>query len=180
MNITWAQNPLATTIELDEREKREFWLMLKIEELKDRLIAVHVYLQEGQFFDLNKARKAVEQVDSDESLDARVNQLHSWHLEALAGSHGGDCTCDPCSCPKCIAENILGIDTIAGLKKHEANKIESAFRRGKTLSKTIEELANYAPESCWPGAEAHFERWRQEAKNAHDWLVKYRDEHFPI
>lgn len=47
------------------------------------------------------------------ALDERTNMLHESYLEDLNGWHVGDCTCVPCSCGKCHAENLVGVDTLS-------------------------------------------------------------------
>src|SRR6185369_3125953 len=59
-----------------------------------------------------------------ESLDQHVSD----YVVELAGEHSGDCVCFPCSCVKCHAESLLGVDTIPGLGKHSAYKVGAAFK----------------------------------------------------
>lgn len=76
-----------------------------------------------------------------------------WVVRGLRTEHGGDCTCIPCSCRKCWAEEYLGIDTIAGLGKHSAAKIQGAFKIGKTIDAAIDILSEekeYVKPDTWP------------------------------
>ncbi len=184
MKITYNKNPLYTTIELDEQEKKDFWNQIKIREMEDLLFDVHFHLEEGEYFDIEKARKAVNPdyylTDEKSPLEKRCDMLLETYLEELQSFHIGDCTCVAWSCMKCHAESILGIDTIKGLPKHSAYKINSAFgeKNSKTIEEAIEYLANYEPTATWEGWEQHVPRWKAEAKVAHDWLVNYKNEHF--
>jgi hypothetical protein len=194
VKITYHPNPLRTVIELDPAELENFRLKVKLAEMSDLLFDAHFHLEEGAYFDLAKARDAVDPAyylqdgDKISGLDERVELLVSTFVSDLAGTHIGDCTCFPASCTKCHAEEILGIDTIKGMGKHMGSKIFHAFEKHGTLDAVIESLENYAPErtpewvrtdpsgamwaSCLP-------RWQTEANQAAAWLRAYRDEHFP-
>ncbi len=136
--------------------------------------------------------------DDASKVDARVEELLQHYLEELKLSHIGDCTCVAMSCSKCHAESILGIDTLKPFPgKHALYKIASVFSRWNektkqhdgpevSLDEAIERLANYRPVkgSAWAGYsqesfDAHVPRWTAEAKTAHDYLVTYRNTHFP-
>lgn len=192
MKINWNKNPLHTTIDLDEHEKKELWYRIKIEEMEERLYGAHFSLQEGKYFDLERARSEVNAdfycTDDKSPLDKRCDEMLSYYLDELQAVHAGDCTCVPCSCSKCHAESLLNIDTIKGLGKHSAYKIDSAFGKDneKTLDEALQSLANYQPvrSESWlkyPQEEfdKHIPRWTQEAQAAHTWLKQYKDEHFP-
>lgn len=134
--------------------------------------------------DLWWLREAMEMDRDDDASPSWMNKLHDAYVEALRDVHVGDCTCVPCSCLKCWAESYLGIDTMPGLGKSLAYKVDAAF--GDTDERTIDEaikwLANYDPKPTspmWDGKEKLWEsclpRWRDEARQACAWLVAYRD-----
>lgn len=192
MKITYNKNPLLTTVELDEHEKKELWYRIKIKEMEELLYSAHFHLQEGKFYDVNRAKESVKAdyycTDDKSDLDKRCDELFGYFIEELMGKHAGDCTCIACTCDKCYAESLLGIDTIKGLGKHSASKIDAAFgiNNEKTLDEAIESLAHYEPvrSASWekyPQADfdKHVSRWKQEAKVAHAWLVQYKADHFP-
>lgn len=121
------------------------------------------------------------QMDHDEP--SWMNELHDDYVAALRGTHVGDCTCVPCSCLKCHAEGYLGINTIPGLGKHLAYKVNAAFGPDgeRTIDEAIEYLANYDPKPTspmWDGRlelwESCLPRWRDEASRAHAWLIEHR------
>lgn len=195
MKITYNKNPLYTTIHLDENEKKELWYKIKIAEMEELLSSADFYLNESKYFDLEKAR---EELDTDyystnnnekSNLDTRCDMLLDYYLKSLDSFHVGDCTCVACSCSKCHAESILGIDTIPGVGKHTLYKINNAF--GKDNSKTIEEAIsslekfeinpqNYQTEN-WKkigGYEQYVPRWEAENKVAYEWLIQYKQRHF--
>jgi hypothetical protein len=195
MKIIYNKNPLFTTVELDENEKKELWYKIKIIEMEDLLSEAALALEEGTHFDLKRARKAVEmnyywpENGKKSGLDKRVDQLFEYIIQALKSYHMGDCTCVACSCPKCYAESILGIDTIQGLGKHEAYKIYNAF--GKYNEKTIDEAIatlsnfeinqeNYNPEAWekFGGYEKYVSCCKTEQERAHNWLINYKNEYF--
>jgi hypothetical protein len=192
MKINWNKNPLRTTVELDEHEKKEFWYKIKIEEMEESLFAAHFSLQEDKYFDLERARKHVDAKfycvnDNERSeLDQRCDSMLECYLNELNGWHVGDCTCVACSCWKCHAESLLGIDTIKGLGKHSAYKIDSAFGKNNenTIDQALENLLNYNPvrDGEWlklPKSmfDSNLDRWRSEAKSAYNWLKKYKEDH---
>ena len=206
MKINWHPNPLKTTVELDEQEKRILWLKIKVEELEERIVAAEVELDSkhwewrakhlGKQLSLEEVIEAARRelrysftVEGEErngrNFDDRVDEILGYYLEALMGEHEGDCTCLPCTCTKCCAENALGIDTIEGLGKHPGSKIAGAFMprvKGgpeRTLDEAIEHLKNYKPVNTspnWPDADfqAHVPRWLKEAKHAYEWLLNYK------
>lgn len=190
MKITYHKNPLYSTTELDEHEKKELWYKIKIEQMDDLLFSAHFHL-EGQYFNLETAKKAVDpdyyiaEDDEISPLDKRCDDLLAYYISELQGVHLGDCTCVACSCGKCHAESLIGIDTIKGLGKHSASKIDGAFgsNNEKTIDEAIASLANYEPSppsnpEAWEklgGYEQYIPRWKAEAKQAHDWLVNYKN-----
>lgn len=163
MKIDWAENPLATVIELDESEKATFRLKVFTE-----------YAEDG---------------DDGPSEEWRREIAEHYIDGALQGSHVGDCTCIACTCSKCCAEELLGIDTIKGLGKHEAHAISRAFGSGRDINGAIEYLRAHDPDddgdnpSSWKkkdpkGWAKWVPVWREQQARALKWLIAYRDEHF--
>lgn len=156
MKIIWSPNPLRTVVKLDNADR---WA-----------------LREAMQDDLT----------SEDSEDNKwMNDLHDEYERSLCDVHVGDCTCVPCSCLKCWAEYYLGIDTIRGLNKYMAHQIENAFSGspGRTIDEAIAALADYNPKPSspmWDGRretwEAWLPKWRDDARQAHEWLVEYRAE----
>jgi hypothetical protein len=130
MKINYNKNPLYTTIDLEEYEKKELWLKIKISEMEELLSSASMYLEE-KYFNLEKARKEVDTdyyfSDDKSPIDKRCDTLLEHYLEELQSYHVGDCTCVACSCSKCQAESLLGINTMPGIGKHSAYKINGAF-----------------------------------------------------
>jgi hypothetical protein len=197
MRIAWAENPLETRVELDAADRLLLRAKLKVEYLEDRIVSAYFELTPKHTSHVDadaRVVRAAQILDIDYVLDdeARDGKTLTEWLEAqaadyeqeLLGKHVGDCTCVPCSCTKCHAENMLGVDTVRGLGKHSAYKIDSAFANGASIHEAVERLANYKPThdpaSSWPREdwEKHVPRWIEEGKRAHAWLAAYRDEHF--
>ncbi len=187
MKIIYQSNPLTTIVELDDNDREILRLKLIIENLEDRIYGAHFDLEPGDRFDAEAARRELD-VESleDEPLNERINKMLGYCLDELHGTHCGDCTCVPCSCLKCHAEYLLGIDTIKGLGKHPAHYVNSAFSEGRTtLDEAIAWLSAYKPvkNKSWEGIsqeefDRHIPRWTEEARLACEWLKNYQQKHF--
>ena len=130
MKINYNKNPLYTTVELTEEEKKELWYKIKIEILENKVFEGGYYLEDNNRFDIERARKILKleyDKDDNNTIDKQCNEMVECYIVELAYGHAGDCTCNAFSCGKCQAETLLGIDTIEGLGKHSAYKIDNAF-----------------------------------------------------
>lgn len=182
MKFTYNQNPLATVVELDERDRKDLFMALKLEHLEDQLFEAHfahegldgsktltrhdgtlIYTAEQCAADLRAAIDP-ENFCSDE-IDAEIKRKAAFYEEELKGSHGGDCTCFACSCAKCWAESMLGINTIDGLGKHGGYYVQQAFYNNGNRRTSIDEVIEVLS-----GGKA-------EVQHAVEWLKKYRDTH---
>lgn len=193
MKITYTPNPLNTIVELDEKEVELFRLKLRIELLEEAVFGAQYHLGMNPYakdtFDVEAAKRDLRY--DEEKADARVEQLLHHYLEELKLPHLGDCVCFAMSCSKCHAESLLGIDTLKPFPgKHPMHHVASAFSRWNpetkqhdrpevSLDEAIEKLASYKPSASWAGWEAHADRWAREAKSAHEYLLNYRNTHFP-
>ena len=107
------------------------------------------------------------------------------YISYIDDQHFGDCICFACSCIRCQIECMLGIDTLKGLGKHQANKVLDAFGKegNRTIDEAIESLEkdrDYVKPDNWPdsvGYEVHIPRWENERITAIAWLNKYKEEH---
>lgn len=205
MEIIYYQNPLRTRIYLNDAEKERLKLNIKIEELQERLYSVYYQLVHHNPLEVlecpNPHRNgkthlqlAQEEFEEDwfKTIDKEVEHRYKLYIDDLEnGYHMGDCTCIPCSCMKCHAESLVGIDTIAGLGKHSASKIDGLFTKVRspfdirTIDEVLELLKDYEPNPIKPESwknssqeyyESHIPRWRAEGKAAYDWLLKYKKE----
>ena len=205
MRIVYAENPLKTRIELDDADRRAFCVRLKLDELEDAVSSARMVLDRGQWPWLAKLQGKVGPLTAEEAVDLARDRLDFSEparydgksfddyvldravdlFQDLLGEHCGDCTCVPASCPKCYAEGLLGIDTIAGLGKHGGSKISSVFRSRvpggpePTLDEAIEALRVYYPVSTipsWTGEDfdRHIPRWIDDARRARAWLMDYK------
>ena len=184
MKIIYAENPMATKIELDDHEKEAYRMAIKLKEFEYLVYDAHWHLADhydGKYFNLEKARARVDPTrwlsEDDEGpnrLDAHVDMLLEHYIEELAGQHCGDCTCIACSCSKCQAEDRLGIDTIKGLGKHPGHKISSAFHNNqKTCAQVISEWEATPVIETQDWHKEHIERWQKERGHALEWLKAY-------
>lgn len=154
MKIVYEQNPLRSYVELTEGEKVE---------LKEKLYKYHRYEWE----------------ESEEDSLAWTEHQYPYVLDSLTTNeeHCGDCTKVLCSCSKCYAEDIWGVNLTEGIK--HSQYITSAFREGRdTIDQAIENLKQ-SKEYKEEWQQPHIERWEAERKVALDSLIKYKDKHFP-
>jgi hypothetical protein len=201
VKITYAENPLRTTVELDEHDREVFWLKLKVKELEDRLFDVHFSLTEAQFIDLDRAKREADpayyiQEDDGEKtpLDKRVDRLFNSFVRELVSEHCGDCTSTACSCIKCRAEGILGIDTVKHFHGKLLRDVDGAFayrEDGELKQRSIGEAIAYlrdhkidrkVPASWRNGSQEEYEkfipRWEETQRLAYEGLKAYAAEHF--
>lgn len=191
MKINWNQNPFLTTVELDERDKERILTAYQNEEYSLILCDLNLELN-GKYnrpvlTDLEVVKEKVGKWREICNLTVESEEIQEY-ISYLDTTHMGDCTCVPCSCIRCSVEGMLGIDTLKGLGKHEANAVQGAF--GKEGNKTIDEAiaALEIPNSyenrhpAWDKYpreeyEKHIPRWDSERKRALEWLKKYKEEH---
>lgn len=181
MEITYTENPLNTVILVNEEEKKEMRYKLMIELLYDKIYGGAFYLKDGEYYNIDEAKKCLDAEDVEKECD----QLLEWYVAELKLPHIGDCICFPASCGKCYGEDLLGISTLKGLPKHSANKIDVAFRKYNNREDVLNHLKNYIPHIDDPkkwermgGYEQYIPRWKEEAKSAYEWLSNYYAEHF--
>jgi len=207
MKIIYNKNPLRSHVILEDYEKEIFKLKLEIEQYEWAVLGAHMELK-GDFDHMReektrgmtkeqllegKVKNAIQELkgvyrDEDQEKENKHQQWWNSYVDGYLGSlldiHSGDCTCVPCSCEKCHAESILGIDTMPGLRKHQTYKIDNAF--GKNNERTIDEaivyLENYDAKitpGSWgeedpEGWNKAAPRWIEEARQACAWLKQYK------
>lgn len=208
MRVIWAPNPLRSIVELDDADTLLLRERLKVQELQERITSAYFALDPEHQAWLATIRskertpeksltEALTWLDLDylldgaerhgKTLDQALDERLASYVQELASEHSGDCTCVPCSCLKCQAESLLGIDTIAGLGNHEACNIGVVFKanEGETsIEDALQRLASYrpvwSPDNRYSEEEfqKHVPRWTEEGRRAHAWLDAYRREHF--
>ncbi len=197
MKITYTPNPLRSQVLLDDHDKEVFRLKIKVEELQNRMFSAHFSLTESAYFNVTDAQKHVDptyyiQEDNEPptKLEERVDSMFNYYTEALLDTHIGDCTCQPCSCLKCHAEGILGINTLAPYPgSHALSAINGAFAKDRTLAEALVHLktpiSRERPENWRKGNasqedyEKHIPRWEADRARAYEYLENYAKEHFP-
>lgn len=188
MNIIWNPNPFLTKVEIDDRDKQMILLAYQNEEYSEILCGLNMELK-GEYgrpalTDLEVVKKEIDKWGAICNMEVDSEQIQCY-ISYLNTEHMGDCTCVPASCIRCQVEDMLGINTIKGLGKHQANKVQSAF--GKDGNKTIddaiaslEETPSYKKPDTWPdsvGYDVHIPRWESERVSALKWLKAYKEEH---
>jgi hypothetical protein len=185
MIIHWNPNPLKSSIELNEHEREILRLKIHIEILENKIYDAHYHLKGNHGKDRIDVALGVDSLKP-ERLKETIDGLFGIYLKELSDYHSGDCCCIPCSCLKCHVEVMLGVNTMKGLRQHEASHIRAAFAHDNNFVINIEDcitwLRNYEPEKKgdWSriNFESHVARWKQEARNAALWLAQYREAHF--
>jgi len=191
MKINWHPNPFFTKVELDEQDKKHLLNAYKVDQYEEILCCLEMDMS-GEFnrfalTDIDKIREQVAKWGPICNLDVDSQKM-SRLLTYLDDIHMGDCICVPCSCTRCYAEDLLGINTIP-VGKHLAYKIDAAFfskQRTRTIDEAIHILSKpYRYEDRSEGykdyCEEHYmrlaERWNREREEARAWLISYKEEH---
>ena len=191
MKINWHPNPFLTKIELDEQDKKNLLNASKVDQYEELLCGLDLRLdgkiRKDEPITLEIVKKEVGkwgnicEMDVDSEDFTRV-------LSFVDDIHMGDCTCVPCSCTRCYAEDLLGVNTLP-IGKHVAHKIDGAFFKKdetKTIDEAIEALSRpYTYEErheCYKNySEENYMsltvRWSKEREAAAEWLKKYKEEH---
>lgn len=159
-------------------------MMAKIEYMENPLRSIVII----DPVDLEKIKKHLEEEYSDYPA-VNHQELLKEYVKSLTDIHYGDCCCVPMTCSKCMAEYALGIDTLVGLGKHEAyyifcefgSFVDEHYQDTKTIDQVIDSLSKEKDYSdvIDPRLVPHIPRWKQQRKNAHDWLVRYKKEFLP-
>jgi len=195
MKIEYTINPLETRVLLDDADRKYLRLAIRLEAALDAISYRDIRDKKTSPEDVERYTGYLKHYDDKaydehpEKLDAEVADYEA----ELQSGHLGDCVCFACTCAKCMAESLLGIDTIAGLGKHEAHNIEMCFtdtstrpwsRLDKTAAEVIDILStpmkreknehwkNYSQEEY----ESHIPRWEAERERALAWYKHYVQE----
>lgn len=190
MKINWNQNPFFTTIEIDDRDKEMILKSIQAEAYEDMLCDLDLWISGDIKTDIPVTIEMVAEKVSGWgkicNLTVESEQIQGY-IDELKYPHCGDCICVPCSCMRCHVEVMLGVNTIEGLGKHSARKVEGAF--GKDGKRTIDEAITIleTPQEHIKGAswknisqedfEKHIPRWEKEREAAADWLRDYKQKH---
>lgn len=158
MKINWNQNPLLTTVELDDHDKEKLKLKRTIEHILDEIGSVIFSKNSDQKDDHSRLEKLYDYEVSDDYIKEYENYLQE--------SHCGDCTCVPMSCVKCYVEDLMDISTIKGCGKHSLYKIDAAFHSQEncTIDQAIEDLRKDKPYGVKPES---WEKHTQEEYESH-------------
>ena len=140
MKINWHPNPFYTKVEIDDRDRERVLLYLQNEEYVEILCGLDNALN-GKYrgpalTDLEEIKKEVGKWGDICNMTINSEEVTTF-LSYIDTVHLGDCTCVPCSCIRCQVEEALGVDTIKGLGKHSARKIEGAFGRDEVSGCSI-------------------------------------------
>lgn len=179
MKIEWNENPLCTKVHLDEQSLEFIKIAVRQDAAYSALIRLSIKFEEYNFGDAKEILKKF--FDRDDA-DNYHEEIETYKL-ALLEDHDGDCICVPMSCHKCRAEEMLGLSTIEGLRKHPANYINNAFQDGRNIDQALDYLKNYKAKAdermkeIYPDTWQEWEMsWEKDAQRAYKWLSRYKEE----
>ena len=190
MKISWNPNPFFSTLELDDRDEQLLLVAYQNEEYAQLLIELDwgftgKYGSRELFTSLDQPAKIIEKWQSICNLEVSSPEIQRYI--AFAGDmHMGDCICVPCTCVRCLAEEMLGVSTLEGLGKHLAHKVYGAFGTQTCINAALDNLLKpYTYEKRSPGYDNYTResyeglctRWNKERKQAHIWLSNYKQKH---
>lgn len=188
MKINWHQNPFLTTVELDEHDKITLLKAYQAEAYENILCELDLWIdgkiQQDDPPTLKTVGEKISKWGEICNLEVDSEEIQEL-IEYLNYSHMGDCTCVPCSCMRCHVEDMLGVNTIEGLGKHSAYKVQGAFGKDstRTIDEAIESLETpkeYVKGDAWKNYsqedyEKHIPRWEKEREVAAKWLRNYKE-----
>jgi hypothetical protein len=196
MEIVWNENPLFTKVILNDTEKELLEARLLFDDYASFSCGLHMGLERN---DTKYVHELIRRTwgEFESGSIQKDNRGYAQNLiQALENDmHIGDCTCEPASCTKCGAEDLMKINTLEGLGKHEARKIMAAFSKNefgytndRTINEALEILSErpeYKMSKAWKNTtqeeyEVHIPRWEKERENAYAWLLKYKQDHFDL
>jgi hypothetical protein len=198
MKFEWNVNPLETAVFLDDADRKYLRLAIRMEAALSAISHRDLRDDAKTPEDAERYAKYLKDYDDvafdEDEVSADIDKRVEMFEAELQGPHVGDCICFACTCTKCWAESLLDIDTIAGLGKHEASKIDSCFtdtstatwsRKTLTSAEVIEELSkpvSRTKNEHWKNAsqqswDACIPRWEAERARALTWYKAYIKEH---
>lgn len=173
LKIDWQENPLKTSIILDELEKSIFAEKAKIRELKSaaQYASLHLRDKSDKFYDPGRAHSLL-QFALDE--DALAERTRDMLMELESGFHCGDCTCVATSCEKCLAEEILEINTLDGLKQDGGQQIDALFGREGAVG--IEQVLAALEIQIAEALDHGRHEDHRDSVEVYGWLLRYKTE----
>jgi hypothetical protein len=194
VKVTLTPNPLNAKIEMTESAKREFALLTWMTNLFENYCFTSrfyldprcgknvdgVYVPDPPNYEEAKFwMKRAEEIwfGEDGNQDVTVERIMQddhvkYMLDALEYEHSGDCTCVACSCERCHAEDVLGINTLPS-SKHVNYRLRNMWfeeyatpEQKESVRKRKEEFAKKYPPKPWTPDEATKQRWAAEDTQA--------------
>jgi hypothetical protein len=173
LKINWHENPLKTTVVLDEIEKKIFGEKARIRELKSaaQYAALHLRDKNDKFYDPDRALSYLQRVLDEDGLKERTSDKL---IELENGFHCGDCTCVATSCEKCFAEDILEIDTLDGLSQRSAHKLDVLYGREDAIG--MDDVLGALEVEIAEALESARLDDHAESVEVYKWLLRYKTE----
>lgn len=149
ITVTLTENPLHSKVTMTESARREYVLRFALKQMEDMAWEIKFRSDDqSTAYNPKRATDAVSAFTEFEGHDVYPeNSFEFWeaygikhhldhYLHALNEEHGGDCTAVACSCTRCWAESLAGIDTLPGGKQLNAS-IAAKFASPPTDPKSI-------------------------------------------
>jgi hypothetical protein len=173
VKINWHENPLKSTVVLDENEKEIFIEKARIKELKDAAMSASFHLKdaEGKFYSPERAHSFLQHALDEEGVKERSLDMIK---ELETGYHCGDCTCVASGCERCLAENVLGFGTLDDLSQRGGYILDMVYgsEEDVTLEQALHKLEIEISDALEQGrSEDH-----ADTVEVYKWLLIYKME----
>lgn len=152
ITVTLTENPLHAKVTLSESAKREFTYRFALKQMEDMAWEVRFRCDEAhKALDPKRALEAVEDFTEFEGHDKYPEGSYEFweafankrgldnYIHALNEEHGGDCTAVACSCIRCWAESLAGLNTFKG-GKHMGASISGMFAKKSNNPQVLEAI----------------------------------------
>lgn len=203
MKFEYGINPLQTKVFLDDADRKLLRMAIRLDAALDAISYRDLRDKAAKPEDAERYASYIKKYDDiayddiaydEDAVSEEIDKQVAMYEEELKSGHCGDCICFACSCMKCWAEGLLGIDTLKGLGQHEAHNIDQCFidttkEPWSYVERTVDEVVallsiptspiknEHWKNSSQEDWDKHLPRWESERKRALEWYKNYIKEH---
>lgn len=183
MKILWNENPMRSSVELNDDDKKLLKAKIMIEILTEFCYDIKFGSEDQASLERQERTiKAIKNFDVEQK-EKRADEHYEYAIAALSSTHCGDCTCVAASCEKCWAEDLLGINTIEGLSQHAGRYILGGFSNDRSIDEVLDDLKNWEAgprEGAWMKySQKDYDKlcksWKSQSDSAYKWLLNYKE-----